>query len=162
MPNDNSLRDGEDWYVPMVKKLAPGAEVWAGEDGPISGGEDGTCGQNNSVCGTYATTMWYANDLGARALAGFKQYQRQDLIGGRYGLMGIPHDNEALLGKDDPVTLHPDYWVAFMWKRVMGNKVFNATAAAGTALDPMVRVHGHCGLPPSPVSSQASAVACDC
>jgi hypothetical protein len=49
-----------------------------------------------------------------------------------------------------------------MWKRVMGNKVFNATAAAGTALDPMVRVHGHCGLPPSPVSSQASAVACDC
>ena len=35
---------GEGWYVPMVRKLAPGAQVWAGEDGPIGGGEDGTCG----------------------------------------------------------------------------------------------------------------------
>ena len=47
------------------------AQVWAGEDGPISGGEDGTCGgvfpngssTNTSVCGTYATVPWYANDL---------------------------------------------------------------------------------------------------
>lgn len=31
--------------------------------------------------------MWYANDLGERALLGFKQYQRQDLIGGRCVLL---------------------------------------------------------------------------
>lgn len=50
---------------------------------------------NRSVCGTYATVPWYANDLAGRALIGFKQYQRQDLIGGRYGLLGIPHDGEV-------------------------------------------------------------------
>ena len=74
MPLDNAVRDGEDWYPPMVHRLAPKAQVWAGEDGPVSGGEDGTCGQNSSVCGTYATLPWFANDLGHRATLGFSQY----------------------------------------------------------------------------------------
>lgn len=81
MPIDNSLRDGEGWYPGMVHTKAPKAQVWAGEDGPISGGEDGTCGgkfgngssTGNSVCGTYATVPWYANDLGSRAVLGFSQ-----------------------------------------------------------------------------------------
>jgi hypothetical protein len=30
MPIDNALRDGESWYPPMVKALAPTAQVWAG------------------------------------------------------------------------------------------------------------------------------------
>lgn len=53
----------------MVKTLAPKAQIWAGEDGPIGGGEDGTCsgfGKGSSACGTYATVLWYANDLGSR------------------------------------------------------------------------------------------------
>ena len=82
MPIDNSLRDGEGWYPGMVHTKAPNAQVWAGEDGPISGGEDGTCGgkfpngssTGNSVCGTFATVPWYANDLGSRAVLGFSQY----------------------------------------------------------------------------------------
>ena len=148
MPLDNAVRDGEAWYPPMVHRLAPTAQVWAGEDGPAPGGDDGTGGQNNSVLGTYATLPWYANDLGHRAALGFSQYQRQDLVGGRYALLGISHDNEALaLG--DPVRLQPDFWVAFLWKRVMGNTVFNATAGA-LNLDPAVRAYAHCGLPPSP------------
>ncbi len=32
-------------------------KVWAGENGPHSGGEDGTCG-NGSVCGTFASTLY--------------------------------------------------------------------------------------------------------
>ena len=46
-----------------MHELAPGAEVWAGEDGPIGGGDDGTCinggPKNDSACGLYATTLWY-------------------------------------------------------------------------------------------------------
>ena len=60
----------------MVHRLAPGAEVWAGEDGPVGGGDDGTCNggtPNSSVCGTFATVPWYANDLGVRATLGFRQ-----------------------------------------------------------------------------------------
>ena len=34
----------------------------------------------------------------------------KDLIGGGYGLLGIPHDNEAL-GPTDSVTLTPDFWL---------------------------------------------------
>ena len=103
-------------YPPLVHQLAPGAQVWAGEDGPVGGGEDGTCGQNNSVCGTYATVPWYANDLGHRAVLGFSQYQRQDLLGGRYSLLGSPHDNE-FLGRADAVTIHPDFWVGVRLRR---------------------------------------------
>ena len=156
MPIDNSLRDGEGWYPGMVHSKAPGAQVWAGEDGPISGGEDGTCGgkfangssTGNSVCGTYATVPWYANDLGSRAVLGFAQYQRQDLIGGRYGLLGISHDGEAL-GLSDPLRIFPDFWVMHLWKRTMGSTVLNASAAAADTLDPDVRVYAHCGQPPS-------------
>ena len=181
-----------------MHELAPGAEVWAGEDGPIGGGDDGTCinggAKNNSACGLYATTLWYANDLGIRAKAGFSQYvppspipscisptlatpsphhlssfgsslqwhgtvscglspavwcpfgpvsceqsrrlsnfdlpffasryQRQDLVGGRYGLLSIPGDDQRL-GRRDPVGIQPDFWINFMWKRVMGNGVLN-------------------------------------
>ena len=30
------------WYTNATKVLAPGAQVWAGEDGPIGGGDSGT------------------------------------------------------------------------------------------------------------------------
>ena len=113
---DWALRDTV-WYVPLVHELAPGAEVWAGEDGPIGGGDDGSCinggPKNDSACGLYATTLWYANDLGIRAKAGFAQYQRQDLLGGRYGLLSIPGDDQRL-GSTDPVGIQPDFWINFM------------------------------------------------
>jgi hypothetical protein len=62
---------------------------------PHAGGEDGTCG-TESVCGTFASTLYYADELGFRALHGFAQHQRQDLLGGRYGLLAVPHDSEFL------------------------------------------------------------------
>jgi hypothetical protein len=62
--------------------------------------------------------------------------------------MGIPHDNEAL-GTTDPVRLNPDFWINFMWKRIMGSTVLNATVNT-ESLDPHIRVYAHCGVPPSP------------
>ena len=76
-----------------MRALAPQAEVWAGEDGPTGGGEDGTCGAA-SACGTFSTVLGYADDLCLRAAKGFRQYQRQDLVGGRYGLVGTPREDE--------------------------------------------------------------------
>lgn len=49
------------------------------ENGPPGGGPDGTCG-NASICGTYASTLWYADDLALRAKHGFTQYQRQACV----------------------------------------------------------------------------------
>jgi hypothetical protein len=47
------------WYTNVTQSLYPSAQVWAGENGPTGGGDDGTCGPN-ATCGLYATTMWYA------------------------------------------------------------------------------------------------------
>ena len=73
----DSSNDEIAWYVATVQKYAPTAEIWAGEDGPKGGGNDGTCGGNTSICGLYASAVWFADDLGNRAKAGFVQYQRQ-------------------------------------------------------------------------------------
>merc|ERR1712008_77300 len=113
------------WYSENVRKLAPGAQVWAGENGPAAGGDDGTCGKN-SVCGTYASAMWYADELGLRSRHGFAQHQRQDLIGGHYGLVDSP-DSRRALSATQPLVLRPDFWINFMWKRTVGTNVLNIT-----------------------------------
>lgn len=59
---------------------------------------------------------------------------------------------QALEGKTDALHINADFWVHFMWKRIMGRHVLNATAhaAVGTKLDADVRVYAHCGTAPSP------------
>ena len=141
-----------DWFGPTIERGAPLAQLWAGENGPHNGGDDGTCG-DGSVCGTYASSMWYADEMGARARAGFAQFQRQDLVGGRYGLVLTPHDSEAL-SATDAVTLTADFWVAFLWKRVMGGDVFRATLSdhhEGT-----LKAYLHRGAAPSPWAAEGS------
>ena len=130
------------WYADTVQRLAPGVEVWAGEDGPIGGGNDGTCGKD-SVCGTFASVAWYADNLAIRALHGFVQYQRQDLFGGAYGLVSS-RSSAMALGAEEPVVLRPDFWVNYLWKRCLGVSVLNATSSS-----PMVRAYAFTGAPPS-------------
>ena len=88
----------------------------------------------------------YADEMALRAAHGFKQYQRQDLVGGRYSLVGTLHDNEYEPVKSS-VVLHPDFWVTFLWKRIVGNSVLNATLSMSTPKT--VRAYAHCGKPPS-------------
>jgi hypothetical protein len=45
------------------------------------------------------------------------------------------------------VSLHADFWVNFLWKRLVGTGVLNATVSGG---DRLVRGYAHCGAPPSP------------
>jgi len=130
------------WYSEHVRKLAPGAQVWAGENGPAAGGDDGTCGKT-SICGTYASAMWYADELGLRSRHGFAQHQRQDLIGGHYGLVDSP-DSRRALSATQPLVLRPDFWINFMWKRTIGTNVHNITTS-----NKMVRAYAFSGNPPS-------------
>jgi len=138
------------WYASTLRKLIPDAQIWAGEDGPIGGGNDGTCG-HNSACGTYATTLWYADDMASRAKSGFSQYQRQSLLGGYYGLTSSPSAKMAL-SSTDPVVLRPDYWTNFMWKRTLGTNVLNVTSSDG-----QVRAYGFSGKPASPFAASECA-----
>jgi hypothetical protein len=125
------------WYAATVAALAPGAQIWAGENGPIGGGNDGTCGAL-SVCGTFASVIFYADDMGLRAKHGFSQYNRQDLFGGAYGLTNSPSGRMAL-ARDDAIVLRPDFWVAFLWKRTLGLGVLNATSSSRT-----LRAYAYC------------------
>ena len=157
---DSALADDISWYLPIVRAHAPAAQVWAGEDGPTGGGDSGTCGSDaDSICGLYGTVLWYAADMGLRAQHSFKQYQRQDLVGGRYSLVGMPHDNE-FLSEADAVTLHADFWVNFLWKRLMGPTVLNTSVSGGDADPesdgPSVRGYAHCGTAPSPFRPNAT------
>lgn len=48
------------------------------------------------------------------------------------------------LGADDPVVIKPDFWVSFLWKRLLGSTVLNATASSRD-----VRAYAFSGAPPS-------------
>ena len=135
----------EAWYLDIAHSLAPGVQVWAGEDGPIGGGDSGTCGGNTSVCGTYGSALWYVDDMASRAARGFSQYQRQDLFGGWYGLVNTnpPHPQTAL-GPREAVVLTSGFWSNFVWKRTVGTSVYNATSSS-----PNVRAYAFSGAPPS-------------
>ena len=159
------IRGGDiEWYSSTIREHAPWAEMWAGENGPVGGGEDGTCDASSglSACGTFATVPWYADDMALRAQNGFHQFQRQDLLGARYGLVGIEHDDEFLDG-NSAVVLSPNFWVNYFWKRTVGNRVIDATVQ-GTISDDdyhvygdeyanassTIRAYGFMGEPPSP------------
>jgi hypothetical protein len=138
------------WYTNVSRALAPRAEIWAGENGPTGGGNDGTCGAD-AICGTFASTLWYADDMSVRALHGFANYQRHDLFGGAYGLTNSPSGAMALAA-DDPLILRPDFFVAFLWKRTLGTAVLNASSSS-----PTLRAYAYAGAPPSPFAAPACA-----
>eukprot|EP00658_Telonema_sp_P-2_P047779 TRINITY_DN36375_c0_g1_i2.p1 TRINITY_DN36375_c0_g1~~TRINITY_DN36375_c0_g1_i2.p1 ORF type:complete len:147 (-),score=40.72 TRINITY_DN36375_c0_g1_i2:67-507(-) len=54
-------------------------------------------------------------------------------------------DAKSALAADDPLVLRPDFWVTYLWKRLIGRSVLNASSA-----DSRVRVYAFQGVPPSP------------
>ena len=126
---------------------------------------------------TFGSSLWYADALGAHAQSGHAVACRQALLGGRYALLahtrrgarkgalrrGAP---AARRDRDDPraaavaargaaLVARPDYWVALLWRRLMGQRV----------LDVWSFVHAD-GAPPtlrpgaSPGGADGAAVTC--
>jgi hypothetical protein len=60
-PQRLDIDQSEIRFLSKLMQNATNSQLWAGENGPIGGGDDGTCGAN-SVCGLYATAMWYGDD----------------------------------------------------------------------------------------------------
>ena len=73
--------------VAAVRAVNATVEVWAGEVGPHNGdggpGDGGRLGNcsGNRVCGRFGSTIWYADSMASKALAGYAAYCRQDFIG---------------------------------------------------------------------------------
>ena len=94
------LRAWRDEYFPT-------AELWTGETGSAQ------CGGQPKLSDRFISCFWWADQLGQGALEGQKVMIRQSLVGGEYGLI------DRLTHKP-----RPDYWLSWLWKSLMGTRVF--------------------------------------
>ncbi|TBR38328.1 glycoside hydrolase [Marinomonas agarivorans] len=105
----------------MRDKYQPQAMLWTGETGSAQ------CGGQQKISDRFASSFWWADQLGQGAVCGQSVMIRQSLIGGDYGLI-------------DRLTLKPkpDYWMSWLWGKLMGQLVFPVTSS-----DKYVRVYCH-------------------
>jgi hypothetical protein len=120
----NSLNDFER-YALQLKKLRdqhqPQAQLWTGETGSAQ------CGGQAKLSDRFVSCFWWADQLGRGAKLGQKVMIRQSLIGGDYALI-----NRKTLKPN------PDYWVSWLWGKLMGEEVFEVQSN-----DPFVQVYCH-------------------
>jgi heparanase 1 len=90
--------------------LSP-TENWITETGhALYGGEPG-------LSDTFVSTLWWLDELGLLAREGASKVFRQSLVGSTYGLL----DQTSF----EP---NPDYYASFLWKRIMGERVYSPEA----------------------------------
>jgi hypothetical protein len=118
--------------------------LWLGEFGPHNGGGGGV------YASTFVSSFFYLDALGSLAALRHDVLARQTLVGGNYELLrcssgraggGAPEE-----GAGCDFEPHPDYYVALMWRRLMGAAVLNGTVrwSGGSAMPASLRVHAHC------------------
>uniref|UniRef100_H2YI60 Uncharacterized protein n=1 Tax=Ciona savignyi TaxID=51511 RepID=H2YI60_CIOSA len=118
--------------VDVQQQWAPGTSVWIGETASAYGG--GAKGISNS----YVDGITWLDKLGMSSKMGVEMVIRQTFLESNYALIDTNFD---------PL---PDYWLTLLYKRLVGNKVLNATAskcrkgqcfAFGKG---SVRIYAHC------------------
>ncbi|MBM6551796.1 glycoside hydrolase [Marinomonas ostreistagni] len=103
-------------------KYQPQAQLWTGESGSAQ------CGGQPKLSDRFASCFWWADQLGRGAKLGQKVMIRQSLIGGDYGLI-----------QRETLKPNPDFWVSWLWKRLMGCQVYDVSCANS---DLIVYCHG--------------------
>ena len=120
----NSLLDFEKYSQQLETfrhQYQPNAQLWTGETGSAQ------CGGQAKLSDRFASCFWWADQLGRGAKIGQKVMIRQSLIGGDYALI-----NRQTLKPN------PDYWVSWLWGKLMGERVFDVQSD-----DPYVLVYCH-------------------
>ena len=97
----------------------PPPALWLGEFGPHRGG-----GGPGNISMTFASSFGYLDTLGTLARLGHSLLARQTLVGGKYELLRCTTGDDAGYGCD--LEPHPDYWVALLWRKLMGTSVLEA------------------------------------
>lgn len=73
---------------------------------------------------SFADALWYADALGAAAQAGLAVVCRQALVGGRYALLRRSTEGaNPATAKPPRLRALPGFWVALLWRRLMGARV---------------------------------------
>jgi heparanase len=110
------------FYAGLRDKYTPGKPMWLTETAEAACGGD-------QFAGEFADTFRFLNQLGTLAQKGVQVVMHNTLAASDYGLL-------------DESTLEPrpDYWAAFLWKRLMGAVVLDPGVAGSENL----RVFAHC------------------
>jgi len=107
--------------------------LWAGETAAANNG-----GQSG-VTDTFIDGFWYLDQLGSLAQRNVSVFQRQVFLSTK----GYPLVEYSLSSTepDGNLTLQPlpDYWLALLFSKLMGQRVLMAKSSLGT-----VRVYAHC------------------
>lgn len=109
-----SLKDFEVYSKQLEnyrRAFQPQAELWTGESGSAQ------CGGQPKLSDRFASCFWWADQLGRGARLGQKVMIRQSLIGGDYGLL-----------QRESLKPNPDFWVSWLWKRLMGQQVYSVSS----------------------------------
>lgn len=87
-------------------------------------------GGESGVSDTYASTLWWLDELGVAAQEGITRVFRQSLAGSDYGLL-----------RTDTFEPAPDYFASLLWKRLMGKQVL--IPKVFPPADPRLRIYLH-------------------
>ncbi|XP_069781955.1 heparanase isoform X2 [Narcine bancroftii] len=130
----NSLARKINQVLKVVAKTVPGKKVWLGETSSAFGGGA------PDLSDTFVAGFLWLDKLGLSAKLGIDVVIRQVLVGASYYQLVDWHL--------DPL---PDYWLSLIYKKLVGTKVLNASAAHGGGQNKTtLRVYMHCTNPSRP------------
>lgn len=110
------------FYLDLENRYLPGKPRWITETA------DAACG-GNPWAATFADTFRYLDEHGALARRGVRVIAHNTLASSDYGLLD-----------ERTYEPRPNYWVALLWRQLMGTRVLDP----GTAPFPAIRWYAHC------------------
>lgn len=113
----------------VTNKYNRNMELWVGESS-----NEWTGGIPNRSDVTF-DAFYYAEQLQTMASANVSAVVRQDLLGMYYELLSYPD-----------LTPKPSYWVAFLWKLLVGRDVFQTSESSSLPVPVWMHSTVHCGL----------------
>ena len=116
----------------LQKRYAPQAEIWLEESG------NAQCGGEPGLSDRFIAGFWWLDLLGSLARRGQQVATRQNLSGADYSLI-----------RDADLNPNPDYWNSLLWKRLMGEIVYDIELSE---LRPNLRVFAHSAKDSAPGS----------
>lgn len=109
-------------YRKLRDEFAPGKPLWLSETA------DAACG-GNPWARSFLDTFRYLDQLGRLAKQGVQVVMHNTLVASDYGLLD-----------DNTLEPKPNYWAAWLWRRLMGARVLDA----GVPLREGLHVYAHC------------------
>ena len=134
--------------VVAVLSYAASAAPLLAQGVPLILGETATSahGGCDGLSNRFVSGFTFMLELGTLGEVGVAQINRQDIAGfssntgpSSYALLGPPGWSHGPLGQP-----HPDYWVALLWKRLVGTRVLAASLQAAAPLLERLDAHVWC------------------